>query len=137
MTGNFVLDSSVALSWCFEDEASDFADAILQRLSSDTAVVPSVLWQLELCNGLIMAGRRGRLSARQAREHLARYVRLRIVGAPVPIGEIFELAGRHQRTSYDAAYLVLALQRKLPLATLDGGMRQAAREAGVPLLSDA
>jgi predicted nucleic acid-binding protein len=136
LSAAFVLDCSVALAWCFEDEASPFADEVLDRLTSDTAIVPSVLWQLELCNGLVVAVRRGRLSEQRAREHLARYVKLRIVGARVPIGDVFSLAQKHQRTSYDAAYLALALRDRLPLATLDGGLRQGAREAGVPLLSD-
>lgn len=137
MSGEFVLDSSVALSWCFEDEADEFADSVLGSLEDQTAFVPSILWQLEVCSGLIIAERRGRLTDLQVRERKTWYGRLRVVGIESPVSEIFELARKHQRTAYDGAYLALASRAQLPLATLDGGLRQAAREAGVELLNEA
>lgn len=36
----FVLDSSVAMAWCFEDEATEATDAVLDRLRDDRALVP-------------------------------------------------------------------------------------------------
>lgn len=42
-------------------------------------------------------------------------------------GAILRLAERHRLTMYDAAYLELALRRALPLATLDGELRAAAK----------
>lgn len=57
MTG-VVLDCSVAVSWCFEDEASEISDALLKRVRDEG--VPS-LWHLELGNVLIQAERRGRV----------------------------------------------------------------------------
>ena len=44
------------------------------------------------------------------------------------------LARSHRLTSYDAAYLELALRRGLPLATRDKALQAAARLEGVPLL---
>jgi predicted nucleic acid-binding protein len=44
------------------------------------------------------------------------------------------LARSHRLTSYDAAYLELALRRGLPLASRDKGLQAAARTEGVPLL---
>ena len=38
-------------------------------------------------------------------------------------------------TACDAAYLELAMRNRLPLATLDDGLRRAANKAGVALLS--
>jgi len=58
----FVLDASVALSWHFEDEVSEYADAVLDRLREDNALVPS-LWPMEMANGLLAAERRGRISS--------------------------------------------------------------------------
>ncbi len=40
------------------------------------------------------------------------------------------LAGSHGLTTYDAAYLELALRKGLPLASLDGPLRQAMKQAG-------
>ena len=57
----FVLDASIALAWCFADEATPATDALLDRLVDEEAVAP-VLWRLEVANGLTLAERRGRRS---------------------------------------------------------------------------
>ena len=44
------------------------------------------------------------------------------------------LARSHRLTSYDAAYLELALRRGLPLASRDKALQAAARPEGVPLM---
>ncbi len=49
-------------------------------------------------------------------------------------GRTLELAERHNLTVYDAAYLELALRRRLPLATLDRELREAASAEKVALL---
>lgn len=50
-------------------------------------------------------------------------------------GAIPQVARRHRLTLYDATYLELALRRSLPLATLDGALRAAAKAAeGVVVL---
>lgn len=38
MTG-IVVDASVALSWCFPDEASEYADGVLVALEGRTVIV--------------------------------------------------------------------------------------------------
>jgi predicted nucleic acid-binding protein len=48
--------------------------------------------------------------------------------------EILRLARELRLTRYDAMYIALALKERLPLATLDKGLRAAARKAGVALL---
>jgi hypothetical protein len=45
----FVIDASVALAWCFDDEASRAADAVLERLENEAAVAPAH-WPLEVAN---------------------------------------------------------------------------------------
>jgi predicted nucleic acid-binding protein len=57
----FVLDASIALAWCFADEATPATDALLDRLADEEAAAPA-LWRLEVANALTMAERRGRLS---------------------------------------------------------------------------
>jgi predicted nucleic acid-binding protein len=44
------------------------------------------------------------------------------------------LAERYGLTVYDAAYLEIAARRKIPLATLDRQLREAAVKEGVALL---
>lgn len=65
-----VLDCSVALSWCFEDEAAEETDALLERVRDEGAVVPA-LWHLELGNILLQAERRGRIHAADVTTRLA------------------------------------------------------------------
>jgi predicted nucleic acid-binding protein len=48
LTG-IVIDASVALAWCFPDEASDYADEILVALEGHSIVVPT-LWPIEITN---------------------------------------------------------------------------------------
>ena len=132
-----MIDSSVALTWCFEDEASPAADRLLAQLTDTGAVAPS-LWPLEVLNGLAMAERRGRLTT------LARHEKISFLQA-LPISLDHEtaaqawttttrLAERYRLTLYDAAYLELAQRLNLPLATLDNELREAARALGLPLL---
>lgn len=42
----FVLDNSVAMAWCCEDEATDYGDRILDRLQDEEALTPAI-WPLE------------------------------------------------------------------------------------------
>jgi predicted nucleic acid-binding protein len=54
--------------------------------------------------------------------------------APNP-AQVFDLALRHDLTSYDALYLDLALRHSLPIATQDRALANAALAAGVGLVS--
>ncbi|MBV9137437.1 MAG: type II toxin-antitoxin system VapC family toxin [Hyphomicrobiales bacterium] len=45
-----------------------------------------------------------------------------------------ELSIRHELTPYDAPYLAIAVERKLPLATCDKRLAQAAKREKVELL---
>jgi predicted nucleic acid-binding protein len=54
--------------------------------------------------------------------------------AALAFGKLSDLAGRHGLSVYDAAYLELALRRKLPIACKDGPLRTAAKRARVKLL---
>lgn len=133
----FVLDCSVAVAWCVEDEASPQTDVLLERVRDEGAVVPQ-LWPLELGNVLVQAARRGRLSASDiaARVELLAELPVRIDDetASRALGDVLPLARAEGLTTYDAAYLELAMRRGLPLATKDGDLRGAAQRNGVALL---
>jgi predicted nucleic acid-binding protein len=132
-----VLDSSVTLSWCFDDEHTGATDALLEQVVESGAQAPS-LWPLEVLNALTMAERRGRIDSAQ-RQQLAGFLH----DLPVTIdaetatqawATTSRLAARYRLTIYDAAYLELAQRLGLPLATLDKELRAAARALGVPML---
>jgi predicted nucleic acid-binding protein len=134
---SLVVDSSVALAWCFEDEHTAATLALLDRVAENGAVAP-VLWPLEVLNGLLMAERRKRLDAAR-RQRLSGFLR----DLPVTLdretaaqswGTTIRLAERYRLTLYDAAYLELAQRLDLPLATLDEELRAAAPGLNIPLL---
>ena len=58
----FVLDASLVLSWFFEDEVSEYAEAVKESLRRSDAAAPG-LWPAEVANGLVVAQRRKRVSA--------------------------------------------------------------------------
>src|SRR6478735_2969697 len=97
------------MAWCFEDEATDATDAVLDRLSENQAVVPAI-WPLEVANVLLVAERRGSLSEAQASRFLGLLAQLPIGvdESQAHIAEIVAAGRRHILTSYDASYLVLA-----------------------------
>lgn len=128
----FVLDNSVACGWFLENQASAYSEAIIERLRDDRAVVP-VLWELEFANVLRSACLKQRMTAEAAQKVITQIVALPIDvdRQSVPAREILGLALRFGLSSYDAAYLELALRLQLPIATSDRLLRTAALAAGV------
>ncbi|MGC2201211.1 MAG: type II toxin-antitoxin system VapC family toxin [Stellaceae bacterium] len=133
----FVLDNSVALTWCFEDERTAVTTALLEQVGESGAWAP-MIWPLEALNGLLVAERRGRLDALR-RQRLASLLR----ALPIKLDdetasqawtETVFLAERFSLSSYDAAYLELAQRRRLPLASLDQDLRAAATALGIAVL---
>lgn len=136
---SLVLDTSMTMTWGFEDEVSGLAEAVLDRVLADGAHVPSV-WPLEVANALLIGERRGRLNRVQIVRFLRILEGLRITvdGDAVPrvvFGRISTLAREERLSVYDASYLDLALRRGLPLATLDGRLQAAAERVGVPVVA--
>jgi predicted nucleic acid-binding protein len=133
----FVVDASVALAWCFDDEASGTADEVLDRLEHDEAIAPAI-WPLEVANGLRTAERRGRLDladVARVRDLLQSLpIEVEVVDLRLALGEVTEIARSLELTAYDAAYLALAARRGLALASVDDRLRRAATTAGVPLI---
>jgi len=134
----FVVDASVSLAWCFEDEATPQTEAILDRLNDDTALVPA-LWELEVSNVLLLGERRSRLTEAQSARFVALLGQLpiHVDSASVDMGAVLATGRRHALTAYDAAYLVLAEREGVSLATLDAKLRDAARAAGVTVVPEA
>lgn len=130
----YVLDGSVALAWCFSDEADPYADAIARKLPDIGAVVPAI-WHLEVANALLVGERRGRCDQADTSSWTAFLTSLSISvdehsGTRV-FKDVLALARAQNLSAYDAAYLELALRRGLPLATLDKPLKAAAAAVGV------
>jgi predicted nucleic acid-binding protein len=133
----FVLDNSIVMAWSFEDEVTEYADTVLERLADTRAIVPA-LWPLEVANALLMGERRKRFTEAEILKWtgILRSLPIVIDGETNSHAwsDTLTLARGHNLSAYDAAYLELAIRRGLPLATLDGKLKTAAEAAGVALL---
>jgi predicted nucleic acid-binding protein len=130
----FVLDGSITLAWLFEDEADAYVEAVENSLMAASAVVPS-LWYLEVANGALIGERRKRTTEAKVAQFLSLLKSLPITADEETTArawqETLQLARTHKLSSYDAAYLELAIRRGLPLATLDEDLAAAAAAVGV------
>jgi predicted nucleic acid-binding protein len=136
----FVIDASVALAWCFDDEATEATRALLDRFEDEHAEVPS-LWHLELANALAVGERNNRITPARTSQFIALIGELPIViderTPNVALSTVLDLARGERLSTYDASYLELAMRRGVPLATKDDDLVQAARRVGVTLLPTA
>jgi predicted nucleic acid-binding protein len=132
-----VVDASIALTWCFEDEVTAATEAVAAEVDADGALVPG-LWRLEVCDALLLAERRGRLDRRGVEHRLALLSALPIsvdVETDARAWNDTVLLARAERlTLYDAAYLELAIRTGWTLATLDRALARAARHLGVAIV---
>ncbi|HEY1798995.1 MAG TPA: type II toxin-antitoxin system VapC family toxin [Stellaceae bacterium] len=129
-----VLDASIAVTWCFESEATDATRWVLAHLRQNDAAVPT-LWPLEVANTLAMAERRGRIVPADAAAFVALLDSLAVaVDAETTnhaFGRILDLARTERLSGYDASYLELAMRLGVPLATKDRALASAASRVGV------
>lgn len=132
-----VLDASIALCWCFDDEATDATRGILEHLRQNEAIVPSI-WPLEIANTLAMADRRGRIVWADSIEFLTLLDSLVITidgeTARHAFGRTLDLARSERLSSYDASYLELAMRLGLPLGTRDRVLADAATRLGIAVM---
>lgn len=132
----FVLDCSVTMAWCFDDESTPYTDSLQDQLGTLRAIVPTI-WPLEVANAALVGERRKRLDEARSSRFFALLSGLPIIVDDGTSGKAFSdiahLARAHNLSSYDAAYLELAIRRGLPLACLDGKLKAAAQAVGVPL----
>ena len=70
MSAAFVVDCSIAMAWLFHDEATTKTTALLNRMVTETALVPA-WWFIEITNVLAMAERKGRITPTQSDAFIA------------------------------------------------------------------
>ena len=137
MVDSIVVDTSVVASWVFEDEQNDYADSVLDAVSSQgiSLIVPDLfLW--EITNVCVSGIRRNRFDLTKAQEILANT----IGNLPLEIRREYSLAhlpsilsdsSTYGLSAYDGLYLVLARDLNIPLATLDAQLIEVAPKEGI------
>ncbi|MFO7694975.1 MAG: type II toxin-antitoxin system VapC family toxin [Vicinamibacterales bacterium] len=137
MTRAFVPDASVAVAWVHPAQATAETAAMLEGLADGTTLAVPVIWPMEVANALLVLVRRRKLADDQRCAALGWLSKLPVVvdheGAALAFGTLSDLASAHGLSVYDAAYLELAMRRRLPLGCKDGPLRQTARRAGLAL----
>jgi len=135
----FVLDNSVAMRWLLaSNKASDqtYAESVLKSLVDAEALVPN-LWHLEAANVLLGTVNRKDVEIAEIERFTAQLENLPITVDPLTANHVFghtlSLARAYRLSSYDAAYLELALREGLPLATLDKDLLRAARKSDIEI----
>jgi predicted nucleic acid-binding protein len=123
---------------CCEDETTPASEEILDwAIRGSELYVPSV-WGWEILNVVAVTVKRKRITADRARDFLAQLATLNFKTDNAPAVTDFSrlqaMAERYELTSYDVSYLDLAKRLALPLATLDGDLREAAFAERIELL---
>ena len=133
----FILDASVTLCWCFENQATHYSEAIFEMLAGGEEASVPFIWPLEVANVLLTAERRKALKLAQVTgflEELSAWpIQVDTPGVGRAFQQILSTARQHNLSTYDAAYLELAIREGLPLATLDNDLRKAAKAVGVKI----
>ena len=131
----WVIDCSMALSWCLPDETSAAADRFFSAQQDLSLLVPGLFWY-ETANALTMAVRRKRITVRQASQiaQLLRSLPLTTSpSSPQTLTRLLPLTATHNLSAYDAAYLDLAITQKAALATTDTQLQTAAQQATITI----
>ncbi len=131
-----VVDASVAIGWVLRDEDPAYAQAVLEQVLVDGALVPAI-WPFEIANVLLSAVKRKRLTADEIPKAMSLIESLPIeiepaTNAPM-VRRLFEVGRDFSLTAYDAAYLDLSFRSGLALATADSGLVRSASAAGATL----
>jgi predicted nucleic acid-binding protein len=133
----FVIDASIVVAWCLEDESSEVAEAAVERLMAEGGIAPAH-WPIEIASALRSAERRGRLDEASIGRLRPRLMSLPIEILPVEFStalNVIDTARRHDLSVYDACYLDLADIRGVGLATVDARLAEACRVAGIQLIA--
>lgn len=135
----FVLDHSVAMRWLIESKKKadqNYAEAVLKTMIDTDSIVPD-LWHLEAANVLLGLEKHGDATTGEIERFISQLENLPIRIDPLTADQSLKrtlvLARAYKLSSYDAAYLELAIRESVPLATLDKALLRAARNAGVDI----
>jgi len=133
----FVLDASVTMTWCFQDEASPKTDDLLQELFIGGGIIPAPS-HFEVSHILATGIRRKRITTDDARVFSRKLDTLPIEAekrkAPITGSDLLPLVLQYGLTAYHAAYLELAKRKSYAIGTLDRERIAAALQEGISLM---
>ena len=127
-----VIDASVVLKWYLVDEEySEKALGLLDQYVSDELdiLAPSLL-EYEVINGLIIAKKRGRIQEDKILLAADGFISLELGLKDLSLyyPKVIHYSKACNRSSYDASYLALADEEKIPFITADKGLFNAVKK---------
>lgn len=130
----FVLDASVAVGWVVARQSTAYSRRMRLRARREPYHAPA-LWRQEVVNALRSLERRRAIAPEAAEVAVDILDRMRPVfhEALTPLADALRLARKFDLSAYDANYLALALELRLPIACSDGPLRAVLARAGVKL----
>ncbi|OHD62912.1 MAG: hypothetical protein A2176_02880 [Spirochaetes bacterium RBG_13_51_14] len=131
----FVIDCSFSSALFLPDEKSDAARNFFINLKSSDQVFVPVLWWYETINVLQVAVKRKRLNFNETTTIIELLEKLPLE-TDVQYGiqyskDLYELAQLYKLSSYDAAYIELAIRTKSKLMSLDSEMIAISKDIGL------
>jgi|SRR5277367_2761070 predicted nucleic acid-binding protein len=135
---HYVFDASVCVAWCFEDETTEWVTNLFLPLSGADRIIVPAHWPVEISNTFLQALRRKRVISSQVERFWDQLARLPFaVESPLSASQaknVLRVSEKHSLTAYDGAYLDVAMRNRIPLATLDAALANAAKKEQVTLL---
>jgi len=125
-----VIDTSAILAVVAEQPEK----AALVRLTRGAILVAPASVHWEVGNALSAMFKRRAIGIKEAFQLLDAYTEIPIRMAEVGLKQAVELSGRLNIYAYDAYVLACAINQRAPLLTLDGGLRERARELKLDVL---
>jgi predicted nucleic acid-binding protein len=128
----FVLDASVAVGWVVGTQATDYSRRVRRAAKHEPYHAPD-LWRLEVTNAVRALQRRRLISSDAGGTAVRILERMApVIHAARPaMGDLLDLANRYDLSVYDAVYMALALELRLPVACADGPLAMALPRAGL------
>lgn len=130
MARSVVIDASAVIAVV----TNEVHKPALIRLTEGVELLSPASLPLEVGNAFSAMFKRRRISLSDAREAVEAYQRIAIRLTPINLGQALDLSHQLNVYAYDAYLIACGLQYRSPLLTVDGGLRDAARQVGVEVL---
>lgn len=125
-----VVDTSVLIAVI----ANEPEKPALIRATQGVELVAPAACHWEIGNAFSAMLKRNRITLAQAQQALTAYRQIPIRFLDVDLGHALVLADQLGLYAYDAYFLACAVNQNCGLLTLDGGLRTAATQIGVPVV---
>jgi len=127
---NITIDTSAIIAVI----ANEQQKSKIAQLTVDVNLIAPASVHWEIGNAFSAMLKRNRITALQARLCIQAYQKIPIKLIDVDLVKTLEIANKLKTYAYDAYLVQCALQTKTPLLSLDSGLIQAAKSAGITIM---